>query len=152
MKDEHKKLLGKKIKNIRLNKGLTMEEFGKMLNTSKSSVSMWESGRSLPNKDRLKIIAKLGDLTVDELTSINKLSDQLRDFIHSEESGTSIAIKEITTNIISQFSDGSSDCCSIHDYISERDICDLDYFAREFFYKVAEALINVVETFESEEQ
>lgn len=64
-----KKALGQRIKSIRLDKGMTLEEFGKLFGASKSSVLGWESGRNAPNKERLKTIAKLGDITVSQLIS-----------------------------------------------------------------------------------
>ena len=62
-----KKLVGQKIKNIRLEKGMTLEEFGKMFGASKSNVRSWEIGTNLPNPERLKTIAKIADITVEEL-------------------------------------------------------------------------------------
>ena len=62
-----KKILGQRIKAIRLDKGMTLEEFGKLFGTSKSIVSRWESGISSPNPERLKTIAKVGDMTVSQL-------------------------------------------------------------------------------------
>jgi len=44
-----------------------MEEFGKALNTSKGAVNNWEKGRNLPNNERMKKIAELGGVTIDEL-------------------------------------------------------------------------------------
>jgi len=65
--------VGERIKEIRLSNGWTLEEMGKKLDTSKVSVYNWESGRNLPNKERLKAIAELGDITVYELLGRNKL-------------------------------------------------------------------------------
>ena len=69
--------VGNRIKQIRLSKGDTLEEFGiriaQTLNISsnkapsKSNVSKWETGSSLPNKTRLKAIADIDDITVNEL-------------------------------------------------------------------------------------
>ena len=59
--------LGQRIKEIRINLGETMEEFGKRFNTSKGTVNNWEKGRNLPNKANLKSIADLADISVDEL-------------------------------------------------------------------------------------
>jgi hypothetical protein len=70
MKDNiDKKAVGRRIKQIRINKGCTLEVFGKLdnLNASKSIVLRWENGTSLPNRSRLEIIAKLGNMTVNEL-------------------------------------------------------------------------------------
>ena len=63
-----KEELGKQIKRIRQDKGLTMEEFGRLiLNAKKNSVSSWESGDVKPNNARIKEIAKVGKISVEEL-------------------------------------------------------------------------------------
>lgn len=62
-----KKQVGQRIKDIRLEKGMSMEEFGKRFNTSKATVNNWEKGRNLPNKENLKIIADLAGMTVQKL-------------------------------------------------------------------------------------
>lgn len=59
IKNYYKKVIGERIKDIRLNKGMTLEEFGKLFNASKSIVYRWENGTSFPNPERLKAIAKL---------------------------------------------------------------------------------------------
>ena len=79
----NKKLVGKRIQAIRLEKGLTLEQFGELIGASKSSISEWESGKHLPpaksiisrwekgvmlpNLSRLERIAEFGNLTVNEL-------------------------------------------------------------------------------------
>lgn len=65
--DIDKRKLGNKIKNIRRSKGLTLEQFGNIFDASKGVISNWESGRNIPNNDRLKKIAELGDTSVSEL-------------------------------------------------------------------------------------
>ncbi|MBF0709743.1 MULTISPECIES: helix-turn-helix domain-containing protein [unclassified Gemella] len=63
----NKKNVGLRIKQIRLNKGYIFKDFGKLFGASDSSVIGWENGRSLPNKERIKAIAKFADITVNEL-------------------------------------------------------------------------------------
>lgn len=66
--DIDKKRVGNMIKKIRISHGLTMEEFGtKVDNAHKSLVSKWEKGMSLPNNNRLKIIADLGQISIEEV-------------------------------------------------------------------------------------
>ena len=67
MKNVDKEAVGARIKQIRINKGYTLESFGKLFNVSKSNVLKWEQGRSLPNKERLANISKIADMTVNEL-------------------------------------------------------------------------------------
>lgn len=60
-------LLSINIKRIRLNLGLTMEEFAKLFNTNKSSISGWESGKVTPAPKRLKQLADLDGVDVSSL-------------------------------------------------------------------------------------
>lgn len=69
-----KKAIGEKIKGIRLNKGMTTKKFGQLLNASDSNVSSWEKGRTSPNPERLKAIAKLSGITVEQLLYENPLA------------------------------------------------------------------------------
>lgn len=62
-----KKAVGFRIKQFRLSKGYTLEEFGSFFNASKGNVQQWENGRSLPNKERIKQISIMADITVNEL-------------------------------------------------------------------------------------
>ena len=54
-------------KSARIESGLKQYEVAKQLKISHTTVSMWESGASLPNAHLLKKIAALYGCTVDEL-------------------------------------------------------------------------------------
>lgn len=78
-----KKYLGQRIRNIRLERGLTTKEFGVLVgNATDSNVSSWEKGRTSPNAKRLKKIADLGSISVEELTS-SYSKDTIKDMIIS---------------------------------------------------------------------
>ena len=62
-----KKAVGARIKAIRLASGMTMVEFGEWLSTTQSSVSNWERGENLPNKYRIKRIATIANISVQDL-------------------------------------------------------------------------------------
>lgn len=68
-KEVNKGELGKRIKKIRADLGETAEVFGKHFkpNANRSLVSAWENGRYVPSPERLKKIAELGEMSVDEL-------------------------------------------------------------------------------------
>lgn len=68
--------IGKKIKSIRINQKENAEDFGKRFDppASQSLVSRWERGVNLPNNARLKAIADIAGISVDEL-----LNDQEQD-------------------------------------------------------------------------
>jgi DNA-binding helix-turn-helix protein len=87
----NKKAVGSRIKQIRTNKGYTLEAFGKLFNVSKSNVLKWEQGQSLPNKERIVNICKIADLTVNELLygSIDEfLDNNLQDLLEYQEGNT----------------------------------------------------------------
>lgn len=91
MKDVDKKAVGRRIFSIRQNMNLTLEQFGKIIGASKSSISEWENGKNLPpaksivfrwekgamlpNKSRLARIAELGNMSVNELLYGNMEKD-----------------------------------------------------------------------------
>lgn len=62
-----KKAVGARIRAIRENVGMTMVEFGEWLETTQSAVSNWERGENLPNKYRIKRIATIGKISVQDL-------------------------------------------------------------------------------------
>lgn len=66
-----KKRVGKRIKEIRINQGLTLEKFGALVNAKRSDVYRWEKGYHLPNKNRLKVIAMKGGVDVSQLLQSN---------------------------------------------------------------------------------
>ncbi|MGE7366066.1 helix-turn-helix domain-containing protein [Desemzia incerta] len=59
--------VGQRIKSIRQSKGMTLEDFAKLINATVPAVSNWENGRNLPNNERLVEIAKQGKTSVNEL-------------------------------------------------------------------------------------
>ena len=50
-------LLGEKIRNARVEAGLTQEELAEMIMVSRAAIAKWEGGRGLPDVANLKVIA-----------------------------------------------------------------------------------------------
>ncbi|EOT47153.1 hypothetical protein OMY_01406 [Enterococcus sulfureus ATCC 49903] len=61
MNNVDKQAVGQRIKSLRTQKGLTMEKFGELFEppASKSIVSRWERGKTLPSSDRIKKISEI---------------------------------------------------------------------------------------------
>lgn len=59
--------LSEKIQKLRKARGLTQEEFAKELFVSRTAVSKWETGRGVPGMESLQMIAKVCNVTLDEL-------------------------------------------------------------------------------------
>ena len=72
------KTTGERIKDIRLELGETLEQFGERFNTSKATVFNWEKGRNLPNKSNLKKIAEIGGISVEELIATHLLGERIK--------------------------------------------------------------------------
>lgn len=92
----NKKAAGSRIKQIRTNKGYTLEAFGKLFGASKSNVQKWETGFTLPNKERLASISKIADITVNELLygSIDEFLDNNLVSILEYQTGNTIPSPE----------------------------------------------------------
>ena len=81
-----KKDVGAKIRKIRLEKDLTLDEFSKRINTQLNSVHLWEKGKFLPRKETILKICELGGITPVELlkksTEIDKkVEKMIEDFL-----------------------------------------------------------------------
>ena len=57
--------IGKRIKEIRLEQGLSQQKFGDLLSVSQDTVSLWEKGKSVPTTEFLIAIATKFDVSVD---------------------------------------------------------------------------------------
>lgn len=62
-----KKAVGRRIRQIRINKGYNQEEFGKLVGAGKSTVSYWENGVDTPTGDRLLKLLETMNISLNEL-------------------------------------------------------------------------------------
>ncbi|WP_432403861.1 helix-turn-helix domain-containing protein [Wukongibacter sp. M2B1] len=58
---------GDRLKIERLNKGLTQEELGKLINKTKNGISQYETGKREPDLHTLDRFAEIFDCTIDYL-------------------------------------------------------------------------------------
>lgn len=59
--------VGEKIKTARIKKGLSQRQIAEQLGVSQPSYLEWEHGDSVPNWARMKSIAKILEISLDEL-------------------------------------------------------------------------------------
>ena len=59
--------IGKKLKELRLEKNLSQRELGKMLGVCNQTISFWETGSREPDLDTLVKISNLFDVSSDFL-------------------------------------------------------------------------------------
>ena len=92
------KTTGERIKDIRLELGETLEEFGKRFNppVHKGLVSLWENGRNIPHPKNLKTIAEIGGTTVEELRSTSLIGQRIKHIRVSRKE----TLEEFAENII----------------------------------------------------
>lgn len=64
---------GEKLKALRTERGLTQEQLAAKLYVSRTAVSKWETGGGSPNLDSLQAVARLFDVSVDDLLSADDL-------------------------------------------------------------------------------
>lgn len=55
------------LKSLRESKKLTQDEVARVVKASRSTVAMWESQGTMPRADKLPILAKLFDCSIDDL-------------------------------------------------------------------------------------
>ena len=57
--------IGKRIREIRLESGLSQQKFGAILSVSQDTVSLWEKGKSVPTTEFLILIARKFSVSTD---------------------------------------------------------------------------------------
>ena len=61
--------IGLKIKLLRKNKGLNQNQLATSLNVTRQAVNQWEKDKSVPRLDKLKILSKELDCTLEDLVN-----------------------------------------------------------------------------------
>ena len=64
--------IGKNIVRLRNEKGYTQEMLASLLHVSSAAVSKWEPGSSCPDISTLPILARIFDISIDELLNFEK--------------------------------------------------------------------------------
>lgn len=65
--------LNEKLKMYRTNKGLSQEKLAEFLHVSRQAVTKWEAGQSTPSSENLIALAKLYDVSLDELIETKEI-------------------------------------------------------------------------------
>ena len=63
-------LIGKRIKEIRTENKLSQKQFGEILSVSQDTISLWETGKSLPSAEFLIAISKTFNVSVDYILKL----------------------------------------------------------------------------------
>lgn len=68
--------IGVFLANLRKEKNLTQDELGEKIGVTNKTVSRWENGNYLPPVEILQMLSKLYDVSINELLSGERLSDE----------------------------------------------------------------------------
>ena len=85
MKKKEDIILGKRIKDIRINLNYDQKRFAKEIGATVSALSNWENGRNKPNMEKLSNIAKIGDTSVKELLRSHLDKDEFEKRIRNRD-------------------------------------------------------------------
>lgn len=72
---DNKKKLGKRIKELRKQKGLTQEKLAELINMEQNSISIIESGRNFPTLATLEKIANILEVNLSDFFNYEYLDD-----------------------------------------------------------------------------
>ena len=64
--------IGEKIKELRIENGLSQCKFGEILHVSQDTISLWEKGKALPNTEYIILICKIFDISADYLLGLKE--------------------------------------------------------------------------------
>ena len=68
--------IGKFIAELRKKQGLTQEQLGENIGVTNKTISRWETGNYLPPADALMAMSELFSVSINEILSGRRLSDQ----------------------------------------------------------------------------
>lgn len=78
------KTMGTRLKELRLNAGYTGEEVGRMLQVSKSAISMWEKDLRSPSADLIERFADIYGVSTDYIIT-GRESNAPKGYYHDQE-------------------------------------------------------------------
>lgn len=65
--------IGEKIRRLRIQKGMSQARLGEALSVSQDTISLWETGKSLPDIETLVRICAIFDVTSDYLLGLSQI-------------------------------------------------------------------------------
>lgn len=69
--------------NLRKEKNKTQEELAELLSVSRQTISNWETGNAIPTIDKVIELAKVYNISLDELVGIQAKSSKISTLLHS---------------------------------------------------------------------
>lgn len=75
--EEQNMTLGEKIREARRKCGLSQEQLAEKMSVSRSAIAKWETDKGLPDVGNLKVLARLLNVSVDQLLDEAEATDEL---------------------------------------------------------------------------
>ena len=95
--DKKIKINGKKLKDIRINKGITQEDVAKAIGISKPMISYYENNTSKLDEEKVMKLCVLFNCTIRDITGIEEKKETINKNIKQEEN---IKIEETIKDLI----------------------------------------------------
>lgn len=89
--------IGSFLAELRKQHNLTQEELGEQIGVTNKTISRWENGNYLPPVEMLQILSKFYDVSINEILSGERLSDEK--FKEKAEENIVVALNNSTTDL-----------------------------------------------------
>lgn len=105
MDDIQKREVGSRIRAIRKARGESQTEFAQKINATLPAVSNWETGKNIPNNERLKKISDLSGFTVEQILYGEKYSYNIEiyDYLKEEYKAYTDFYKNILGSFLNEY-------------------------------------------------
>lgn len=120
-----------KLRNLRMEKGLSQEDLAGIFDVSRQTVSKWEAGISLPEVDKLIALSDHFQVTIDYLLRDKQINTQFPDTLDRtiiQFLGSSYEMENISQQLVHIMEDGIIDAEEVIQM--EHIICTLDKIAK----------------------
>jgi len=112
-------LVGKRLKDLRLERGLSQQELGRMINVTKVSICGYENGTRTPSLDTFIVLADILGASTDYLLGreISVVSEDTNEYIGSASEQDMEIIKEfrLKPSLYRRISEDPKRCISLID-------------------------------------
>ena len=132
---------GNRIYELRKQKGLSQESIAHTLGVSRQSVSLWETNQASPSMDNLISLAKVFEVSIDELVG---LSDSSSNDVNPDDIKFEISYEEDKKNIYQR------DCThlnSIYDHVMFDIVMGLFAISAYLFFSASNMIFEVAQSF-----
>ena len=119
-------MLGERIANLRKSKGISQDELGEILSTSRQAISKWERGESDPDIGRLKDLAVYFNVSIDYLLGYDVESTSANKFIERSKACCENGVYDISLDEIKMIVSRNSNNLNL--------ILATIYYLSEYYY------------------